>query len=120
MPPPEFVLEKWYSSLDRLKGIHSRDGFSRIAPTHFGVFNDAAWHLKALHKALVEINDWLETVMPDDPTIDTLSNELTEWTRQRALADGMPDDKIEAYELANPTWMSSYGIQRYWRKYRTG
>jgi len=119
MPPPEFVLEKWGSSLDRLKGIYSRDGFSSIAPTHFGVFDDAAWHLDTLHKALVNINDWMETVMPEDPMIDTISKELTEWTRQHALIDGMPDEKIEAYELASPTWMSSYGIQRYWRKYRS-
>lgn len=118
MPPPEFVLEDWRESRKRLENEFIAGKYSRIAPTHFGIFNDPIWHLNALRKSLDEIDAWIEKVMPTEPTIETLNDKFLEWTRQRALADGMSETQIDAYEAANPSWMSSYGIQRYWRKHR--
>jgi hypothetical protein len=56
--------------------------------------------------------------MPANPPIEVINQRLTERAQQRAIADGVPEDKLLAYESANPTWMSGYGLQRYWRKYR--
>jgi len=118
MPPPEFNLEKWADSLSLLKDEYAKGSFSRIAPTHFGIFDDTDWHLSSLEIALNEIGDWIERVMPCDPPIENLNDQFLAWTHQRSLDDGLTEDKIAAYEAANPSWMSSYGIQRYWRKYR--
>jgi len=118
MPPPELILEKWGESYARLKHEFSLGRFTRIAPTHFGIYPDPAWHLEALSAALDAVKQWLETVMPADPSIDSLNRQYSEWSHQRALNDGLPDETIDAYETANPTWMSAYGLQRYWRKYR--
>jgi hypothetical protein len=38
---------------------------------------------------------------------------------ERARADALEEPQIQAYEAANPSWMSAPGMQRYWRKYRT-
>ena len=114
MPPPEFHLEKWRQSLQRLQAAEVR----AIAPTHFGVFTDVEWHWQAVSRLLDEIEAWLERVMPQEPSTQTLAQELTEWMRQRALQDGLDEQAIHAYEVANPTWMSAAGLQRYWRKYR--
>lgn len=114
MPPPELHLEEWRNSLSRL----SQHSFKRIAPTHFGQFLDPDWHLAALSKALAEVEEWVTAQMPLNPPVDELNQKLTAWAYQRALADGVPEDKLQAYESANPTWMSGYGIQRYWRKHR--
>ena len=113
MPPPELHLGKWRQSLMRLRELSIR----RIAPTHFGIFDDADWHLSALEKALNEVEAWIDTIMPSDPPIDTLNTQLIEWSRQRSLGEGVQPELIEEYEIANPSWMSSYGIQRYWRKF---
>lgn len=115
MPPPELQLEQWHQSLLRLQ----KEEFARIAPTHFGIFSDPAWHLGAVSKALQETIEWVESVMPGDPPFDVLNEKFLEWTRLRSLADGLELDQMELYELANPSWMSSQGIQRYWKKYRS-
>lgn len=118
MPPPEFILEKWQESVDLLKIAHERGTFSSIAPTHFGIFDDPDWHLSSLDSTLRDINSWFAQVMPENPDIESLNDLFLGWTRERAISDGMPVEKIDAYEAANPSWMSAYGIQRYWRKYR--
>lgn len=114
MPPPEFRPEKWRTSVNRLKGLD----FSRIAPTHFGIFDDPKWHLNALDDAFDEIEGWMAEVMPTDPEVEELKSLITQWAQQRSIHDGVDPDLIDAYETANPSWMSAYGIERYWRKYR--
>ena len=116
MPPPELNLEKWRSSLARIE----KERFNRIAPTHFGIFSDPEWHLAALAKAISAVDAWMAAVMPANPPIEEINQRLTVWAHQRAIDEGVPEDKLQAYELANPTWMSGIGIQRYWRKFRQG
>lgn len=116
MPPPEFILEKWRESLKKL----SQEDFSWIVPTHFGIFHDPDWHLSALAKALNEIDAWMEATLPSDPPFEGLNDEFLDWTRRRSLEEGLEPELIDAYETANPSWMSTYGIRRYWRKYRNG
>jgi len=115
MPPPEFNLELWRQSLARLR----QADFARIAPTHFGIFNDPAWHLNAVAKALDEVEAWMEHIMPTAPTLQTLNDQFLQWTQERSLAEGLQLTDMEAYEAANPSYMSAQGIQRYWRKYRS-
>lgn len=115
MPPPEFHLEKWRQSVARLK----REKISFIAPTHFGLFDDPDWHLAALLKALDEVEAWMEEVMPADPPIEQLSETFLKWSRDRSLSEGLDPGLLELYEAANPSWMSSAGIQRYYRKFRS-
>lgn len=114
MPPPEFNLEKWRQSVNRLRS----EEFSCIAPTHFGLYTDPDWHLAAVEQALDEIEVWMETIMPQGLPLEVLSNRLLEWTRERSLSTGLATDYLGIYETVNPTWMSTQGIQRYWEKYR--
>lgn len=118
MPPPEFNLELWKESLGKLQTEFNKGKFRRIAPTHFGIFNDPEWHLNAISEALNEIGEWMETVMPGEPSFDELNQGFLTWTRERSLAEGLEQETLDIYEAANPSWMSSYGIQRYWRKFR--
>jgi len=114
MPPPEFHLESWRESLEKLK----RERFACIAPTHFGAFDDPAWHLAALEKAMDEVEAWMEAVMPRGLPFEELNAEFLRWTRERSLGEGVPESVLDIYEAANPSWMSTQGIQRYWQKFR--
>jgi glyoxylase-like metal-dependent hydrolase (beta-lactamase superfamily II) len=118
MPPPELNLEKWRASSQRLKQEFDKGNFSRIAPTHFGIYTDPNWHMAALSKSLDEVEDWMETVMPAKPSLDQLNKDFLEWSEQRSLKEGISQDLLQGYEAANPSWMSTQGIQRYWHKYR--
>ena len=114
MPPPEFHLERWRESVERLK----QETISFFAPTHFGFFDDPEWHLDALTKALDEVEAWMEKTLPGDPPDEQLSDAFLEWSRDRSLSEGLDPGLLELYEAANPSWMSSAGIQRYYRKHR--
>jgi len=116
MPPPEFHLEKWRASLQRLQKI----GFKRIAPTHFGIFDDVAWHLDAALRALDEVEAWLVENMPAAPPIEDLKRRFVQDMDAQSRAQGLSQEAIEAYRLANPLSMSVDGLARYWKKYRGG
>jgi glyoxylase-like metal-dependent hydrolase (beta-lactamase superfamily II) len=114
MPPPELHLEKWRESIQRLRG----EKFDRIAPTHFGIFDDPEWQLDELEKDLDAVSRWLEAVMPDDPPIEELRQMFADWMDEQAHESGLSETVMKAYEVANPVGMSADGLQRYWRKNR--
>lgn len=118
MPPPELNLEKWRASLEKLKQEYLAGNYTRIAPTHFGIFKDTDWHLAALFDMLDEIEAWMEAVMPERPGLDVLSDRFLEWSQERSLSQGITRELLQAYEAANPSWMSAQGLQRYWKKFR--
>jgi glyoxylase-like metal-dependent hydrolase (beta-lactamase superfamily II) len=114
MPPPEFHFARWYESIGRLQALK----FKRIAPTHFGIYDDADWQLDTLEKNLVAIETWLEEVMPNNPTLENLREQFTKWMEDQSLQQGLSEDVIKAYTLANPIGMSADGLLRYWKKYK--
>lgn len=115
MPPPELHFGKWRASLARLRALK----FKRIAPTHFGIFDDAAWQIDEMDKTLTEVEKWLETVMANDPSIEELRDAFTVWMQEQGRLKNLSADVIEAYSLANPVAMSADGLMRYWKKYRS-
>lgn len=116
MPPPELNLALWQQSARRLQEELLKGSFSRIAPTHFGVFDDPAWHIQTLRQSLDEVEAWMQQVMPSEPGVDQLNRLFLEWTRQEELATGLVPETVERFEIANPSWMSAQGIYRYWHK----
>jgi glyoxylase-like metal-dependent hydrolase (beta-lactamase superfamily II) len=114
MPPPEFHLEKWRQSVARLRSV----SFRRIAPTHFGIFDDAEWHLQALEENLNAVEQWLERVMPSDPPLESLRRLFTDWMTEQERLSGLSAETVATYQIANPPGMSADGLLRYWKKYR--
>jgi glyoxylase-like metal-dependent hydrolase (beta-lactamase superfamily II) len=115
MPPPELHLERWHGSIARLRRLN----FKKIAPTHFGMFDDVPWHLNELEKGLTHASRWLEEIMPSGPSIEQLRQKYTDWIEEEGKAMGLDESVVRAYELANPLGMSADGLMRYWKKVRT-
>lgn len=115
MPPPELHFGRWRESLARLRSLK----FARIAPTHFGIFDDAAWQIDELDKTLASMEKWLEGVMVSDPSIEELRGHFTDWMNNEAREKGLSEDVLRAYSLANPVGMSADGLMRYWKKVRS-
>jgi glyoxylase-like metal-dependent hydrolase (beta-lactamase superfamily II) len=116
MPPPELQLERWRESIRKMQTLE----FNRIAPTHFGIFDDPEWHLEQVLAGLDDAARWLEDVMPAKPPIEELRQMFTNWMEDQGREKGLSEDVIESYRLANPLGMSADGLQRYWKKYRAG
>jgi glyoxylase-like metal-dependent hydrolase (beta-lactamase superfamily II) len=114
MPPPELNFDKWYGTLTMLR----ETGMKRIAPTHFGIFEDPDWHISQVESSLKAIENWMETVMPDDPPIEVLREKFINLMEAESSKLEMDAQVKKDYDLANPLGMSADGLQRYWRKHR--
>jgi glyoxylase-like metal-dependent hydrolase (beta-lactamase superfamily II) len=114
MVPPELHMERWHASMQRLR----QEKFARIAPTHFGIYDDPEWQLRQVEMELDETARWMEEVMTANPSVDELRQLFTD----RTLADndklGLSEEVVTAYQLANPPGMSADGLMRYWKKVR--
>lgn len=118
MPPPEFNPEVWRQSIERLKYERAQGSFRRIAPTHFGIFDDPDWHLQTAAAELDAIETWMLLNMPSDPPVEQLREKIVAWFHERAVLMGVEPETLKTYEVANPTWMAAAGIYRYWHKVR--
>ena len=114
MPPPELHIERWHESIARLR----KQNMKLIAPTHFGIFEDVAWHLDEVDRGLNSASRWLEETMPSDPSIDDMRQSYTDWIVNEGKSQGLDEEVVRAYELANPLGMSADGLLRYWKKVR--
>lgn len=113
MPPPEFHPPRWRESIAKLK----KETITRIAPTHFGFFEDVDWHLDELIAELDQVEEWMAAIMPRGLEIDQLRKEFLDWVHTRAQELGLDGSTVDAFEKANPSGMSADGIKRYWEKY---
>jgi len=114
--PPEFHLEKWRKSLEKFQ----KEPIKVFATTHFGLHEDAGWHLDALFQLLEDLEIWMETVMPFNPSKEEVRVLYMDWIREQADSVGLDPAMIGAYDIAISSQMSADGIYRYWHKYRQG
>jgi glyoxylase-like metal-dependent hydrolase (beta-lactamase superfamily II) len=114
MPPPDLHLEKWQESIRRIQKVHP----GRIIPTHFGIYPDAEWHLQAVLDELDAVKNWMEAILPLDPSPHDFRQQFVEYEQTRAIKYSVTKDVVEGQQIANPSFMSADGILRYWNKYR--
>jgi glyoxylase-like metal-dependent hydrolase (beta-lactamase superfamily II) len=114
MPPPELHIERWHESIALLR----KQKIKLIAPTHFGMFEDVAWHLDEVDRGLHSASRWLEETMPAAPSMEELRQSYTDWILNEGKNNGLDEEVVRAYELANPLGMSADGLLRYWKKVR--
>ncbi len=114
MPPPELHLERWRESIARLRS----EPFDRIAPTHFGIYEDAVWHLGELEKELITTDRWLQNTMSSIPVEQEFRRSFAEWMQAEGQDRLIPRDVLDLYDVTNPPYMSADGLWRYWMKVR--
>ncbi len=111
-PPPEFDLEAWKTTLDRLR----RENLDVIYRTHFGPTTDVSAQLDRFESHLEEGAALVRDLMAEGLDRDSMIARYNETMWTLASQDGVDDEMALAYELANPRFMSVDGIARYWRK----
>lgn len=111
-PPPEFDLEAWKISLDKLR---SR-GLATLYPTHFGPTAGVDAHLDRLEVELGRVSDYVRKMMDTGLDRDAMVERYTTWLGEREAREGVVGDLVTAHDLGNPRPMSVDGIARYWRK----
>jgi glyoxylase-like metal-dependent hydrolase (beta-lactamase superfamily II) len=111
-PPPEFDLERWMSTIQRLLDQE----FAAIYPTHFGRVDGWRHQLETLRALLGEATELVRALMARGLSRDQTLEHYLDWHRRRAQKAGLSGWVLDRYELANPHFMSVDGIMRYWRK----
>lgn len=113
LSPPELDFDLWAKSVDRMRGLEP----SRLALTHFGVFNDADRHLSAIMPAIDTSMEIAARVLRSEEDEAALAEELTR--ELRAAFEGEGRDVEGGYagmQLAMPTYLAAKGLVRVFRK----
>lgn len=110
-PPPEFDLEAWLASLDRIAAWDP----ARLVVTHFGVWTDVREHLAALREGLTSwagyARETLDEAGTDADRTRAFVRRLERWIDGKA-----PADRVAKF-LAGPGPAACWqGLARYWRK----
>lgn len=114
-PPPDFNLEDWLSSVDRIAAWKPR----RIFRTHFGFTDDPSGELRTLRAG---IENWATTAkallerqeLSDEERADQFHRYVMEWLAGKATSEA-----IAEYADFSDFRASWYGLARYWRKRAT-
>jgi glyoxylase-like metal-dependent hydrolase (beta-lactamase superfamily II) len=111
-PPPEFDMEVWEATLDRLLA----QNFRRIYPTHFGAVDNVIDHLQTVKRLVRETAVFIHTQMQAGLSRDEILTAYEGWFANRARQAGLTEAAIVHYAAANPLYMSVDGVMRYWQK----
>lgn len=111
-PPPEFELEVWQSTIDRLLD----ENFTAIYPTHYGRTEEVRDQLESLRALMNETAEFVRLRMAAGAERDIIVDDYLAWNHARMRTQGLSNYAIAQYNAANPLYMSVDGIMRYWRK----
>jgi len=111
-PRPEFDLEAWKESLQRIR----QQEFSTIYRTHFGEVGDVVEQIDSFEQILIEAANLVRQMMAEGLERSSMVDRYQSEMRDLATAAGLDQATAKAYEVANPRDMSVDGIARYWRK----
>ena len=111
-PPPEFDLEAWLASIDRLQAEH----FDALYLTHFGRVDDVDRHWNTLRDVLRSHAQFVRQRIESGEPRDTMIHEYVEWNRLDARAHGIGDADFSRYVSRNLLTMNVDGMRRYWSR----
>lgn len=110
-PPPEFSPEKWQKSIATLRTLEPR----RLYLTHFGGYDDAAWHLDELLSRMWFWAGWVGGRLAAGEEAAAAADALRAMEDVTLARTGDPS-LLRRYEEAGNYVMSVDGIARWWRK----
>jgi glyoxylase-like metal-dependent hydrolase (beta-lactamase superfamily II) len=111
-PPPEFDLEAWLATIDRLRA----ERFDALYLTHFGRVDDADAHLARLREIIPQHAEFVRQRAQADMPRDAILREYIEWNRRDAAKAGLSESDFARYVSRNLLTMNVDGLLRYWRK----
>jgi glyoxylase-like metal-dependent hydrolase (beta-lactamase superfamily II) len=113
-PPPEFNLEAWRQTLDRLQA----ESFAALYLTHFGRVDHVQQHLEQVQTTLEEMSEFVRVRMEAGLGRNQLVKEYIGHAAQSAEARGLTEASWQQYESVIPTFMSADGMIRYWQRWQ--
>lgn len=111
-PPPEFKLDIWQQTLEKIKVINPK----RLYPTHFGPILEAEPHIETFSQLLNDASNLVLEALKKGTPRDEIVELYKAFDIERGKKLGMSDGEIHQYIVSNPLHMSVDGIIRYWTR----
>jgi glyoxylase-like metal-dependent hydrolase (beta-lactamase superfamily II) len=111
-PPPEFDLEAWLATIDRLR----TERFDALYLTHFGRVDEVDVYLTQLQAILPQHVAFIHKRHHANVDRETILREYIEWNRADASAHGISRSDFARYVSRNLLTMNVDGILRYLAK----
>ena len=111
-PPPDIDLEAWEESIQLLRSLP----LLSIYLSHYGEVTNIGEHLKNLLDTLQNWALWIKPYAENGNEPEEITLKFKEMVHNQFVRSGCSEKVIKAYEAANPTWMSVWGLMRYWQK----
>jgi glyoxylase-like metal-dependent hydrolase (beta-lactamase superfamily II) len=112
MPPPEFDLDAWLTTLDRLRA----ENLARIYPTHFGACDHPAKHFDRVEHELHRNVAFIERLVAEGLTEAEVVAAYGEWIDELADHADVPLQRRPFFVSRNVKQMNVMGVLRYLRK----
>jgi glyoxylase-like metal-dependent hydrolase (beta-lactamase superfamily II) len=112
-PPPEFELDAWLASLERVRA----EKFARLYLTHFGAVDDAAAQWDEVERLLREYVDLVRGEAARGTERDALVERFGEYETARMQAAHLDSEAFARYAIIGPAGMAVDGMLRYLRKH---
>ena len=111
-PPPDINIEHWMNSIAVLEQLP----LEAVYLTHFGKVTNLPKHFAALKFILKDWSNWIYPYFKKGVPTEAILQDFTDYTNQQLLDFGADPNSIISYGKANPSFMSAYGLMRYWKK----
>jgi glyoxylase-like metal-dependent hydrolase (beta-lactamase superfamily II) len=111
-PPPEFDLEAWLASIERLRS----EEFDALYLTHFGRVDGVDQYLSRLKTILPQHVAFIRQRVDANAERETILREYIEWNRTDASAHGISGSDFARYVSRNLLTMNVDGILRFLAK----
>ena len=112
-PPPDIHLELWKESLEKIRALK----LASLHLTHFGRVDQPIDAINTLEECLFSWADWIRQRMLEGKSEAQIVPEFEDFTRQKLIEAGTPQEVLAIYEQADPAFMSVAGLVRYWQKF---
>jgi len=109
-PPPDIHIVTWVQSLDLIRELKLK----RLYLTHYGLVTNINVHLDELEKRLIAWSVWIKPYWERQVPAEEVIDPFRQYVVKELAQSGLSKTEAAIYEAANPSWMSVYGLMRYW------
>lgn len=112
-PPPDINIEDWENSIEKILAIPEIESYFL---THGAEITDCADHMNRLRDILHMYADFIKPYYDNKTDPKEILKPFQAFVKQNLLDQGMSAEHADAYEAANPPYMSVAGLLRYFKK----
>ncbi|MCO5232041.1 MAG: MBL fold metallo-hydrolase [Chitinophagales bacterium] len=110
-PPPDINIEAWKQSIQRIRDVQPK----LLYLTHFGIIDQPFQHLDELEQILDDWKMWMKPYFDKNIPAEDILPLFISYSQNQLVNAGVRKEDLQHYEYANPSFMSVYGLLRYWK-----